>query len=78
MQPLLPLLPHHQAIAQIAIQERFVAVGDQPPMHLIGQPASPLTWLMNTATSRVHGEVGCGHRSELASTCPAPASFPPS
>src|SRR4051812_20835920 len=37
MQPLLPLLPHHQAVAQIPIQEHLVAVLDQPPMHLTGQ-----------------------------------------
>jgi hypothetical protein len=30
MQPLLPLLPHHEAVTQMLIQEHLVAVGDQP------------------------------------------------
>ena len=41
MQPLLPLLPHHDAVAQILIQEHLVAVLDQPPVHLTGQRRHP-------------------------------------
>jgi hypothetical protein len=37
MQPRLPLLPDDDAVAQIPIQEHFMAVGDQPPMHLTSQ-----------------------------------------
>jgi hypothetical protein len=41
MQPLLPLLPDHDAVAQILIQEYLVTVLHQPPMHLIGQRRIP-------------------------------------
>jgi hypothetical protein len=37
MQPVLPLLPHHEAVVQTLIQEDLVAVLHQPPMYLIGR-----------------------------------------
>jgi hypothetical protein len=34
VQPRLPVVPDRNAVAQIPIQERLVAVLDQPPVHL--------------------------------------------
>src|SRR5690349_2275285 len=37
VQPVLPLVPHHDTVAQIPIEEDFVTVLDQPSMHLSRQ-----------------------------------------
>jgi hypothetical protein len=37
MQPLLPLLAHHDAINQILVQEHLMALSNQPPIHSISR-----------------------------------------